>query len=435
MLNAVLLKIKDRFVKPWSRLALLLAVIGPGLITGIADNDAGGIATYSIAGARFGYSMLWTLIPVIILLIYTMNLTARIAVVTRLGLAEIIREKFRVKLTLFILFFVLIANISTTVSEFSGISSALHIISKHFTGDTALWPVLISIAGVAVSGLIAWFTIVKGTYRSIEKIMLFMVFFYLVYVVSAILAKPDWSDAFHGLLVPTLQFNGPFLFTIIGMIGTTITPWMYFYLQAVTVEKGVKKEEIKLTQADTTVGGISTSIFAFFMIVACAATLFVNNISVDNVEHIGLALEPLAGEYASLLFSIGLLNASIFGIFILPITTAYIICEALGFELGINKRFHEAREFYIIFTALIIIGAITVIIPGMPLLMIMRASQVANGLILPLFLFYLMRIGEDRNVMGEYVTRGFWRIFGWVCIALISVLNIALVIQPFIMRD
>jgi len=435
MFNAILLKIKDKIVKPWSSLALLLAIIGPGLITGTADNDSGGIATYSIAGAKFGYSMLWTLIPITILLVYTMNITSKIAIVARIGLAELIREKFRIKLTLLILFFVLIANIGTTASEFSGISSSLYIISKGLGVTSPFLNSIIPIIGIIAAGVIAWFTIVKGTYRSIEKMLLFMVFFYFSYVISAILAKPDWTEALKGLVIPTLRFDGPFLFTVVGVIGTTITPWMYFYLQATTVEKGVKQEELKYNQIDTTVGGMSTDIFSFFMIVACAATLFANNIPVERVEDIGIALQPLAGKYAFLLFALGLFNASLFGAFILPITTAYIICEALGWELGINKKFKEAKEFYIIFTTLLVIGIITVAIPGMPLLMIMRISQVANGVILPLFLFYLMRIAEDRNIMGEYATRGFWRIFGWVCIVLISLLNIALLFQPLFMRD
>ncbi len=435
MFNAILLKIKDRIVKPWSSLALLLAIIGPGLITGTADNDAGGITTYSIAGAKFGYSMIWTLVPITILLVYTMNITAKIAVVTRLGLAELIREKFRIKLTLWILLFVLIANIGTTASEFSGISSSLNIISKDLGVTSPFLNSIIPIIGIVAAGIIAWLTIVKGTYRSIEKMLLLMVVFYFAYIVSAILAKPDWTEAFKGLVVPTLRLDGPFLFTTVGIIGTTITPWMYFYLQATTIEKGVKKEELKYNQIDTTVGGISTNIFAFFMIVACAATLFANNIQVERVSDIGIALQPFAGKYASLIFAFGLFNASLFGAFILPTTTAYIICEALGWELGINKKFKEAPQFYIIFTALLVIGIITVAIPGMPLLMIMRISQVANGIILPLFLFYLMRIAEDKNVMAEYATRGFWRIFGWVCIGLISILNIALLLQPFLLRD
>jgi len=435
MFNAILLKIKDRIVKPWSSLALLLAIIGPGLITGTADNDAGGITTYSIAGAKFGYSMIWTLVPITILLVYTMNITAKIAVVTRLGLAELIREKFRIKLTLWILLFVLIANIGTTASEFSGISSSLNIISKDLGVTSPFLNSIIPIIGIVAAGIIAWLTIVKGTYRSIEKMLLLMVVFYFAYIVSAILAKPDWTEAFKGLVVPTLRLDGPFLFTTVGIIGTTITPWMYFYLQATTIEKGVKKEELKYNQIDTTVGGISTNIFAFFMIVACAATLFANNIPVERVSDIGIALQPFAGKYASLIFAFGLFNASLFGAFILPTTTAYIICEALGWELGINKKFKEAPQFYIIFTALLVIGIITVAIPGMPLLMIMRISQVANGIILPLFLFYLMRIAEDKNVMAEYATRGFWRIFGWVCIGLISILNIALLLQPFLLRD
>lgn len=435
MFNAALLKIKEKLSKRWAKIGLLLAIIGPGLITGFVDNDAGGIATYSIAGAKFGYTLLWTLIPITVLLVYTMNITAKIGVVTRLGLAELIREKFRIKLTLFILMLVLIANIGTTTSEFSGISSSLYIFSKNLGGNTVLWTTLLPILGIITVGILAWFVVVKGTYKSIEKVLLLMVFFYVAYIISAILAKPDWGLALKSLVVPTLRLDAGFLFTTVGIIGTTITPWMYFYLQATMIEKGIKKEDLRYSQIDTTVGGISTNVFSFFMIVACAATLFAHNIPVSQVEDIGLSLAPLAGKYASYLFAFGLLNASIFGAFILPLSTSYIICEALGFELGMNKKFSEAPIFYGIFTAILIIGIIIVAIPGMPLLMIMRISQVANGLVLPFFLYYLMRIAEDASIMGEFKTKGFWRIFGWLCVALILVLNIALLASPFIMRD
>lgn len=435
MLNAIFLKIRERLSSRWARLAVLLAIIGPGIITGQVDNDAGGIATYSIAGARFGYSMLWTLIPITVLLVFTMNITTKTGIVSRLGLAELIREKFRIKLTLFVLALVLISNMGTTISEFSGISSSLHILGKNIGGDNLFWGVIAPIAGVILSGIVAWFVVVKGTYKSIEKLFLTMALFYITYIISAFLAGPDWSAALKGLFVPTLKFDGPFLFTMVGVVGTTVAPWMYFYLQSTAIEKGIKKEDLKYSQIDTTVGGIFTDIFSFFMIVACAATLFAHNIPVNNVGDIGVSLAPLAGRYASYLFAFGLLNASIFGAFILPLSTSYIICEALGFELGMNKKFREAPIFYGIFTVILIIGVITVIIPGMPLLMVMRVSQVANGLVLPFFLYFLMRIAEDKILMGEYATRGFWKIFGWISVAVLTILNIALLVAPFFVQD
>ncbi|KKR06588.1 MAG: hypothetical protein UT33_C0009G0039 [Candidatus Peregrinibacteria bacterium GW2011_GWC2_39_14] len=435
MSNALLVKIKQKLASKWAKLAILMAIIGPGIITGQVDNDAGGIATYSIAGARFGYSMLWTLIPITILLVFTMNITTKTGIVTRLGLAELIREKFRIKLTLFVLALVLVSNMGTTISEFSGISSAVYILGKQIGGETIFWTTVLPIIGVVLSGILAWFVIVKGSYKSIEKLFLTMALFYITYIISAFMAGPDWSAAFKGLLIPTLKFDSAFLFTTVGVVGTTVAPWMYFYLQSTAIEKGIKKEDLKYSQIDTTIGGIFTDIFSFFMIVACAATLFAHNIPVNNVGDIGLSLAPLAGEYASYLFAFGLLNASIFGAFILPLSTAYIICEALGYELGMNKKFGEAPIFYGIFTAILVIGVITVAIPGMPLLMIMRASQVANGLVLPFFLYFLMKIAQDQALMGEYATKGFWRIFGWVSVWVLAILNVALLIAPFFVQS
>ncbi|MBI5152149.1 divalent metal cation transporter [Candidatus Peregrinibacteria bacterium] len=434
MLNAVFLKIKEKLSQRWVKIGLLLAIIGPGIITGQVDNDAGGIATYSIAGAKFGYSMLWTLIPITILLVYTMNITTKAGIVTRLGLAELIREKFRIKLTLFVLALVLISNMGTTISEFSGISSSIYILGKNIGGNHLMWTTILPIIGVILAGIIAWFVVVKGSYKSIEKLFLTMALFYITYIISAFLAGPDWKEAFRGLFIPTLKFDSAFLFTTVGVVGTTVAPWMYFYLQSTAIEKGIKKEDLKYSQIDTTVGGIFTDIFSFFMIVACAATIFTHNLPINNVEDIGVSLAPLAGHYSAYLFAFGLLNASIFGAFILPLSTAYIICEALGFELGMNKKFSEAPIFYGIFTVILIIGVITVAIPGMPLLMIMRTSQVANGIVLPFFLYFLVKLAEDKGLMGEYATRGFWRIFGWTSVVVLTVLNAALLIAPFIVR-
>lgn len=408
--------------------------MGPGLITASADNDSGGIATYAVAGAQYGYSLLWTLIPVTILLIYTLDISTKLGVMTRQGLAALIREKFRVKLTLIILALVLLANFGTTVSEFAGILSSFRIVSSEMqlNAGSFPWGTVLETVAVILSSILVWAFIVKGSYKRVEKIFLILIIFYGAYIVSAFLAKPDWSAAAHGLLVPTMKFDSGYLFTMIGLIGTTITPWMYFYHNATVAEKGINEEDLKYSRIDAWIGSIVTDVVAFFIVVASAATIFVNKLSVNSIDDIGLSLAPIAGQYAGYLFAFGLFNASLFAAAILPLSTAYTICEALGWETGIDMSFEEAPQFYSIFTGMIAIGALLVLIPGAPLLMIMRISQVANGILLPVFMVYLLLLAQDEKLMGKYALRGPVLWFGWMAGAILIILDLLLFIAPFV---
>ena len=411
-----------------------MAIMGPGLITASADNDSGGIATYAVAGAQYGYSLLWTLIPVTILLIYTLDISTKLGVMTRQGLAALIREKFRVKLTLGILALVLLANFGTTISEFAGILSSFRIVSSemHLNAGAVPWGTILETIAVILSSIIVWAFIVKGSYKRVEKIFLILILFYGAYIVSAILAKPDWSAAAHGLFVPTMKFDSGYLFTMIGLIGTTITPWMYFYHNATVAEKGINEEDLKYSRIDAWAGSIVTDVVAFFIVVASAATIFANKLTVNTIDDVGRSLAPIAGQYAGYLFAFGLFNASLFAAAILPLSTAYTICEALGWETGIDLSFEEAPQFYSIFTGMIGIGALLVLIPGAPLLMIMRVSQVANGILLPIFMVYLLLLAQDEKLMGKYAVKGFWKWFGWTAGVILIILDMLLFVAPFI---
>lgn len=423
----------ERFKQWGKRLAFFAAVMGPGLITATADNDSGGIATYAVAGAQFGYTLLWTLIPVTVLLVYTLDISTKLGVLTRQGLAALIREKFRVKFTLPLLLLVLIANLGTTISEFAGIASSFQIVGGQaglkMTG--ASLGAFLQILAVIISALIVWFFIVRGSFQRVEKVFLVLVLFYLCYIVSAVLAKPDWGAAMKGLVVPTINFQPAYLFTMIGLIGTTITPWMYFYHNSTVAEKGLREEDLKWSRLDAFFGSLTTDIVSFFIIVAAAATIYAHGLPAQNIDDIGRVLVPVAGKYAGYLFAFGLFNASLFAAAILPLSTAYAICEALGWETGIDKQFKEAPAFYSIFTGMIVIAAISIIIPGTPLLFIMRLSQVANGVVLPFFLIYLLILAEDRKLMGDYAVKGIVRWLGWIAAAILIVLDIILFAAPF----
>lgn len=420
----------------WKKVLLFAAIIGPGLITATADNDSGGIATYAFAGAQFGYSLLWTTIPVLLLLIYTLDISTRLGTVTGIGLAGLFRERFRVKLTIPLLLLVLIANLGTTMSEFAGIASSFHLFGSelHLYEVGSVWGYLFRSIIVIISAIGIWFFVVKGNYRSVEKVFLTLVFFYAAYIISAVLAKPDWNLALGSLVKPNIKFEMPFLFTMIGVIGTTVTPWMYFYHNSTVVEKGITVEGLKYSRLDSFIGSIAASVVAFFITVAAAATIFVNRLPVHSVEDIAKSLAPIAGSYAEFLFAFGLFNASIFAAAILPLSTAYTICEALGWEVGINKRFKEAPYFYTIFTGMIVLGVAAVLIPGAPLLFMMRLSQVANGVLLPFFLIYLLLLAENEKIMGKFRVKGIWRWFGWVAAGALIVLNVIFSIVPFIVK-
>jgi NRAMP (natural resistance-associated macrophage protein)-like metal ion transporter len=385
------------------RLLPFLLVLGPGFITANVDNDPGGILTYSQAGAKFGYLLLWTLIPTTIALIVVQEMAARMGAVTGKGLSDLIREEFGFRATFFAMTVLGIADYGNIVSEFSGLALGMGLfnITKYIA--------------VPVGALLIWLLVVRGRYRKVELILIGLSLIYFTYAFSAVLAHPDWMLALKQTLVPTgVEFHGDYLVMVIGLIGTTITPWMQFYLQASIVEKGIGKKEYALSRWDVILGCIITDVVAFFIVVACSATLYVHGQrEVTNVAEVALALRPLAGRFAELLFAIGLINAALLSAAILPLATAYNVCEGLGFESGVDKRFSEAPAFYALYTFLIAAGAGFVLIPRLPLLKVIIYSQVANGILLPFVLVFMLLLVNREDVMGEYRNSLLGNIIAW----------------------
>ncbi|HNV69840.1 MAG TPA: divalent metal cation transporter [Candidatus Ozemobacteraceae bacterium] len=410
----------------WRSLLLLLALVGPGLITATADNDAGGIATYSLAGALFGYDLLWTMIPITILLILTMEMSARLGAVTGQGLADLLRERFGVKVTFWVLFMVLIANFGTVISEFSGIAASIEIFSTGFGyGQEFIYLKYFLIPFIA---WVLYKIITEYDYKKIEKVFLLSIFFYLAYPISAWKANPNWGEAIKALFVPVWRFDAPYLALMIGSIGTTITPWMQFYLQSTLIEKGVTVKNYREAKYDVILGSLTTVFVAFCIVVACAVNICFDprHGPINSIEQVGAALIPLAGPNAGFLFAFGLFNASIFGAAILPLSTAFAVCEGMGWERGMNKTYEEAPFFYWIFRFLLFSGALIVLVPGMSFvyLGIMRVSQVAQGLILPPFLYYLVRLGDDKNLLGEHVNGPWVSRISWICVYVLTVIDL-----------
>ena len=406
-----------RFQRPdKNKIIAFLAVLGPGIITASVDNDAGGIATYSIAGAHFGYSLLWMLIPITVALIVVQEMVARMGVVTGKTLADLIREKFGVRATFFLLTALLVANLGNTVAEFAGWAAALEIfgVSRYLS---------VPIGAVAV-----WFLVVKGTYRIVEKIFLIAATVYFTYAVSAWLGHPPWGTVALRLVTPDLRMDGAYIMLLIGMVGTTIAPWMQFYLQSAVVEKNIQVEDYKYCRADVVVGCFVTDIVALSIIVACGATLFAAGTRIVDAKDAALALAPLAGKHASLLFAVGLANASLFAASILPLATAYSVCEGMGWESGIDKDFRTAPHFFWLYTGLIVSGAILVLYPGAPLILIMYLSQVANGILLPFVLVFMLRLINDRELMGDHVNSKAFNGIAWTTTAVMIVLTAILVV-------
>lgn len=401
------------------RILLFLAVIGPGIITANVDNDAGGITTYSVAGARFGYSLLWTLIPTTIALIVIQEMVARMGVVTGKGLSELIREEYGVKSAFFIMLALLVANFGTTIAEFAGWAASMEVfgLTRYIT--------------VPLMALTIWFLVIKGSYRIIERVLLVSCIVYLGYVISGFLSRPDWLKVATHTFIPTFRWDRDFIMLTIAIIGTTITPWMQFYLQSSIAEKGIKKEHYKASKLDVIIGCSMTDIIAFFIIVTCATTLFPLGIRINDASEAAIALRPLAGEYASTLFAISLANASVLGAIIVPLATAYYICEAMGWEAGVNKTFKEAPQFMGIYTALILISALIILIPKAPLVLLMVLSSVLNGIILPFILIFAVLLVNNRNIMGEYVNSKEYNYIAWGTVVVMISLTIALFITMF----
>jgi Mn2+/Fe2+ NRAMP family transporter len=396
------------------QIALFLAVIGPGFITANVDNDSGGIFTYSAAGARYGYLPLWTLLPITLVLIVTQEMSSRMGAVTGKGLSDLIREEFGLRVTFAMMTLLVLANLTNVMAEFAGVASSLELfhISRYIS---------VPLAAVAV-----WFLVVKGNYKDVEKIFLFGCAIYVTYIISGILVKPDWKEAAMYSIKPSLMLDPGYIYMLIGMVGTTIAPWMQFYLQSAVVEKGITVKEYAASRLEVIVGCIMTDVVAFFIIVACAGAIYsVRPREIQNAAEAALGLKPF-GQYAFLLFSAGLLNASIFSASVLPLSTAYSVCEGLGFEAGVNKRLSEAPVFYLLYTLLIAVGAGVVLIPGFPLVRMILLSQVLNGMLLPFVLIFMVLLINRRDLMGDWINPQWFNLVTWVSVAVMIGLTLAL---------
>jgi Mn2+/Fe2+ NRAMP family transporter len=406
-----------RPVATWRRrLTIFFAILGPGIITANVDNDAGGIATYSIAGAHFGYSLLWTLIPITVALIVVQEMSARLGAITGKGLGELIRENYGLRSTFYLLIALLVTDIGNTVAEFAGWAAALEIFG------IPRW------VSVPIGAFVVWWIVVKGNYKTVEKIFLIACTIYLTYIVSALFAKPVWKDVLKQTFNPRIESSAAWVLMIIGIVGTTIAPWMQFYLQSSIVEKRIGPAEYRLSRWDVIVGCVLTDVVAFFIIVACGATLFPAGIRIEGAEQAALALRPLAGKWAGTLFAFGLANASLFAASILPLATAYSICEGLGFEAGVDKSWAEAPQFNTLYTSMIVIGAGIILIPGVPLFPVLFLSQVLNGLLLPFVLVFMCLLVNRTDLMGEHVNGRVWNWIAWGTCVVMILLTLALVV-------
>ena len=404
----------------FKNLAIFFALLGPGIITGSVDNDAGGITTYSVAGAMYGYGMIWTLIPSLVVLLVIQEMNARMGIVTGKGLSDLIRENAGVKVTFFIFIGLLLSNIGNTTTEFAGVAGSMEIfgVTKYIS--------------VPVTAVMVWILVVKGTYKIAERIFLIFSASLLTYVISALMAKPEWSAIGSAIIRPGIEINTRSLTVIIALVGTTIAPWMQFYMQSSVIEKGLKMKNYKFTVIDIVVGCIITVVVAFFIMVACGSTLYPNGIVISEAKDAALSLEPLAGRLASHVFAFGLFVASVFSATILPLATAFYICEAFGFEAGIDKSWDEAKEFYILYTGILVISSIIILIPNAPLIDISIWSQVLNGILLPVVLVSMILLINNKKIMGTYINKPVQNIIGWGAVGILVVLSAALLILPVI---
>lgn len=396
-------------------LALFLALLGPGIITSNVDNDAGGIATYSICGARYGYAMLWAFIPITLFLIVVQEMGLRMGVVTGKGLSDLIRERFGVRITFYLMFAMLIINLGNTVAEFAGVAASLGLVgvSKY--------------VAVPAAAAALWLLVVKWNYKRVEKLFLVACLVYISYIVAGFIARPDWGAVGAGLVLPEVAWDGSYFAMLVALVGTTVAPWMQFYLQAAVVEKGVKVSEYRLSRWDVIIGSVVVSAVAFFIVVVCAATLFPKGIVISDAVDAAQALRPLAGKYAAFLFGFGLLNASLFAASILPLSTAFFISEAFGWEAGVDKKFAEAPGFYSLYTVILVVGALAVLWPGAPLFAIMYWSQVVNGVALPVVILCMLILINDRRLMGNYVNTPLQNIISGATAFVLSALSLLLI--------
>ncbi len=392
----------------WKTLAVFFALFGPGIITSNVDNDAGGITTYSLAGSEFGLSLLWTLIPITLALIVIQEMCARMGVVSGKGLSDLIRERFGARATFYLMIALFLTNLGNAVSNFAGVAASMEIfgVSKYLS--------------VPLSAFFVWWLVVKGSYKSVEKAFLVACLFYISYIVSGFMVNPDWGEITTQFLTPTVELTPQYLTLAVGVVGTTIAPWMQFYLQSSVVDKGLKPEDYQYARMDVVFGSIIVNIVAFFIILLCAVTIHQAGIPIETAKDAALALAPLAGKYCTWLFAFGLLNASLFAASILPLSTAYTICEAFGWESSVNRKFAEAPQFYGLYSIMIILGSVVILFPDIPLIPIMFYSQVINGILLPVILIFMLILVNDRRIMGKFTN-------GWT-LNLISLFTIALLI-------
>ncbi len=390
--------------------------MGPGIITANIDNDASGITTYSVAGARFGYGLLWTLIPTTIALVVIQEMIARMGIITGKGLSDLIREKYGIKTAFFMMLGLLIANFGNTVANLAGWAASMEILgfNKYIM--------------VPAGAIVIWMLVTRGSYWFVEKILLFACLLYFGYVISGFMAKPDWAPVLKSAILPQMQWKSEYVMLSIAIIGTTITPWMQFYLQSSIAEKGIKKEHYKMSRIDVVVGCFITDIISFFIIVTCGALLFPHGIRVNEASEAAIALRPLAGDYAYLIFALCLANASLLGAIIVPLATAYYICEAMGWEAGVNKTFHEAPQFMWIYTLTIALASVVILIPKAPLVFLMVLSAFVNGLLLPFVLIYALLLVNDKKLMGDYTNPRSYNYISWATVLSIVGLTVLLIV-------
>lgn len=404
----------------WRKIWLFLAVLGPGIITAAADNDAGGIATYSIAGAHFGYSLLWMLLITTFCLAVVQEMCARMGAVTGKGLSDLIRENFGLKWTFFVMTILLVANIFTLIADFAGIAASMEIFG------------IVKWISVPVMAVVIWYTVLRGSYKLVERIFLAFCFVQFAYVFSGFLARPDWGLAIRHTFVPSFRLDPHYLLIFIGVIGTTITPWMQFYIQSAVRDKGINVRQYKYERAEVLFGAFFTDFISFFIIVACAATLFKLGIRVETAKDAAIALGPIAGEFAEIFFAFGLFGASTLTASIVSLSSAYAICEAFGWENGISKHFREAPVFYGIYTCLIVLAAVVVMFPKLPLIFVMLVSQEINGLLLPFVLIFMIFLVNNKRIMGQYVNSHFYNVIAWFTVGALIVLTSILLVVVFL---
>ena len=403
-----------------NKILLILTLLGPGLITASADNDAPGIATYSMVGSAYGYNFLWLILVITIGEVVILEMAARMGAATGKGTADLIREKFGVKMTTFAMFCLLIANLGTTVAEFAGIAAAgeLFGISK--------------VVSVPIMALAMGLLILRGNYKVIEKILIGLSLAALSYIATVFIIKPDWGMVLHDTLRPQLQLSRDFIISILAVIGTTITPWAIFYLQASVADKGVSMDSYKETKIDVTFGSAWGNVISACIIIVSAATLFKVGIRVEDAKDAAMALAPLAGEASTVLFAVGLLGASLLAVSVLPLSTTYAVCEAFGFERGLNRSFRDAPIFYGSFIGIIVLSVLIVLIPGMPLFQIMILSQTLNAILLPIILALVLKLANDRALMGQYRNSKLTNILAVAITTLIVFVTAVLLLEPII---